>query len=39
MAIEFPQYAYPYGTYLWMDPGAQPIIDRLVAVIDDIVRR
>lgn len=34
-----PQYAYVYGNLLWMDPGAAPVQDHLVAVIADVVSR
>jgi len=34
-----PQYAYTYGNYLWMDPGAAQVQDQLVAVIADVVAR
>ncbi len=34
-----PEYAYVYGTALWMDPGAAPVQDQLVAVITDVVTR
>jgi len=39
MANRYRQYAYPYSTYLWMDPGAQVVVDHLVSVITDIVTR
>ncbi|CAD5113764.1 DgyrCDS2933 [Dimorphilus gyrociliatus] len=39
MANEFRQYAYPYGNYLWMDPGAKPVQDRLSKVIRDVLDR
>jgi len=39
MANVYRQYAYPYNNLLWMDPGAQVVVDHLVRVIDDIVRR
>lgn len=39
MANVYRQYAYPYSNYLWMDPGAQVIIDHLVSVIQDIINR
>ena len=39
MANVYPQYAYSYGSYLWMDPGADVIVDHLVDVIEDIVTR
>ncbi|HEY0133175.1 MAG TPA: family 10 glycosylhydrolase [Nannocystis sp.] len=34
-----PQYAYTYGNFLWMDPGATEVQDQLVAVISDVVGR
>ena len=34
-----PQYAYTYGNFLWMDPGAVEVQDQLVAVIADVVTR
>lgn len=36
---QLPEYAYVYGTALWMDPGAAAVQDRLVAVIADVVTR
>jgi uncharacterized lipoprotein YddW (UPF0748 family) len=39
MAVVYRQYAYPYGTFLWMDPGADDVIDRLLTVIKDIITR
>ena len=39
MARRYPNYAYEYGSYLWMDPGAQVVVDHLFDVIDDIVTR
>lgn len=39
MAQVWPQYAYRYGAGTWMDPGAAPVEDRLVDVIDDVVTR
>jgi uncharacterized lipoprotein YddW (UPF0748 family) len=33
------QYAYPYGSTLWLDPGAPPVQDHLEAVIADLVTR
>ena len=33
------QYAHPYGNYLWMDPGAQAVIDDIMVVINDILTR
>lgn len=35
----YPEYAYTYGSYLWMDPAAVPVQERLVAVIVDVVSR
>lgn len=34
-----PEYAYVYGTLLWMDPGAAPVQDHLISVIADVVSR
>lgn len=39
MANVYREYAYPYDTYLWMDPGAQVVIDHTVDVIADIVTK
>ncbi len=39
IANKFPEYAYNYGAALWMDPGAQPVQDQLLAVISDVVTR
>jgi uncharacterized lipoprotein YddW (UPF0748 family) len=39
MAVVYRQYAYPYDTYLWMDPGADDVINRLLTVVQDIVTR
>jgi len=33
------QYAYPYGKYLWMDPGADAVVEHLLNVTRDIVTR
>lgn len=33
------QYAYAYDKFVWMDPGAAPVQDQLVAVISDVVSR
>ena len=33
------EYAYTYGNFVWMDPGAQPVQDQLVDVIADVVTR
>jgi uncharacterized lipoprotein YddW (UPF0748 family) len=30
-------YAYPYGSTLWLDPGAPPVQDHLNAVVADLV--
>ncbi len=35
----YPEYAYEYAPALWMDPGAEPVQDRLIAVIADVVGR
>ena len=39
MAVVYKQYAYPYGTYLWMDPGAAAVQNRTYDCILDVVRR
>ena len=39
MANRYPEYAYAYGSYLWMDPGAQVVIEHLFSVIEDILER
>lgn len=39
IAKRYPQYAYPYGKLLWMDPGAKPVQDFIHSVVMDIVRR
>jgi uncharacterized lipoprotein YddW (UPF0748 family) len=36
---KFPEYAYKYGNFLWMDPGAEVVQDQLVDVITDVVTR
>lgn len=36
---KYPEYAYSYDAFLWMDPGAQVVQDQLVAVISDVVTR
>ena len=33
------QYCYPYDEYMWLDPGAPEVVDRLVSVIQDIINR
>lgn len=39
MANRFPQYAYPYGGNIWMDPGANVVQEFILNVTEDIVRR
>ncbi len=39
IALEQPGYAYEYGNFLWMDPGAEPVQERTIDVILDIVDR
>ena len=39
MAIQYPEYAYKYAQWVWMDPGAPPVQDRTYNVVMDIVRR
>jgi uncharacterized lipoprotein YddW (UPF0748 family) len=39
IALEQPGYAYEYGNFLWMDPGGEPVQERVVDVILDVVDR
>lgn len=39
MARIYPEYAYVYDTYLWMDPGAEVVQNRIAAVAVDLVSR
>lgn len=39
MAIQFPQYAYIFGTYVWMEPGAEVVQNRTYDVSIDLVTR
>lgn len=39
MAVKYPQYAYKYGKYVWMDPGAREVQEQTYNVIMDVVRR
>jgi len=39
MANVLREYAYPYGSYLWMDPGANAVVEHLLNVTKDIVSR
>ncbi|XP_061177981.1 glycosyl hydrolase YngK-like [Saccostrea echinata] len=39
MAHRFPQYTYPYGHNLWMDPGAKVVQDFILSVFRDVVTR
>lgn len=39
MAKRFPQYAYPYATNIWMDPGATVVQQFILNVTEDIVSR
>lgn len=38
-ALTFPQHAHTYGTALWMDPGADPVMEHVVDVVLDVVDR
>ncbi len=33
------EYAYPYGSTVWMDPGAEPVQDHTLAVVRDVLER
>jgi len=39
MSVVHAEHAHRYGSSLWMDPGAQVVLDRAVAVVSDIVER
>jgi uncharacterized lipoprotein YddW (UPF0748 family) len=39
IAAVVPEYAYTYGSLLWLDPGAVPVQQRLLDVVADIVSR
>jgi len=39
IANVYPQFAYRYEHYLWMDPGAEVVTDWITAVVKDIVNR
>lgn len=39
ISITHPQYVYPYGSEMWMDPGSQIVQDQLYNVILDVVHR
>lgn len=39
IALAEPGYAYEYGNFLWMDPGAEPVQERTIDVILDLVDR
>ncbi|CAG7717583.1 unnamed protein product [Allacma fusca] len=39
MALLYPQYAYPFSTYLWMDPGAEVVQNRTFDVVMDLTER
>lgn len=37
IALAEPGYAYEYGNFLWMDPGGEPVQERVVDVVLDLV--
>ncbi len=39
LAVTHPEFVYPWGNQLWMDPGAPVVQERTYAVIMDVVRR
>ncbi|MCR9163362.1 MAG: glycoside hydrolase family 10 protein [Nannocystaceae bacterium] len=39
IALEQAGYAYEYGNLLWMDPGAEPVQERTIDVVLDIIDR
>ena len=38
-AKRFEDYAYPYGSLMWMDPGAPEVREHTIAVCDDLATR
>lgn len=39
IALAEPGYAYEYGNFLWMDPGAEAVQERVIDVVLDVVDR
>jgi uncharacterized lipoprotein YddW (UPF0748 family) len=39
VSLTLASHAVRYGNALWLDPGAQPVRDHLLAVIDDLIAR
>lgn len=39
IALAEPGYAYEYGNFLWMDPGGEPVQERVLDVVLDVVDR
>ncbi len=39
IALEQPGFAYEYGNFLWMDPGGEPVQERVIDVSLDLVDR
>jgi uncharacterized lipoprotein YddW (UPF0748 family) len=39
ISLAEPSYAYVYGNALWMDPGAQPVQQRMIDVVVDLIQR
>ncbi|CAH1788860.1 unnamed protein product [Owenia fusiformis] len=39
MAFRYPDFAYPYGRQLWMDPGVTVVQDHLHTVVMDVLNR
>ena len=38
-AVTLSEFAYPYGSTVWMDPGAAPVRDHTLAVVRDVLER
>jgi len=39
LSLQYPDYAYPYGNFMWMDPAAIEVRESSVDVIVDVVER
>jgi uncharacterized lipoprotein YddW (UPF0748 family) len=39
ISVTLPEHAHRYGNLVWMDPGAEPVQDALLAVVEDLVTR
>lgn len=39
LSVTYPEYAYDYGGLVWMDPAAEPVRQRVVDVVGDVITR